>query len=111
MRLTLRIDFDQQRRLGPGKAQLLELIAEHGSISSASRAMGMSYRRAWKLVEELNFMFRERLVTAQTGGAGGGHAELTPSGREVLALYRALEAHAAADTADLDKIRALLPPE
>ncbi len=110
IRLTLRIDFDKQRRLGPGKAQILDMIAEHGSISGAGRAMGMSYRRAWKLVDELNSMFREPLVAAQTGGAGGGRADLTASGREVLRLYRALEAHALSDPATLEQLCLLLSP-
>jgi molybdate transport system regulatory protein len=111
MRLTLRIDFDEQRRLGPGKAQILELIGQHGSITAAGRIMDMSYKRAWKLVGELNKMFREPLVTAQTGGAGGGHATLTPLGQEVLRLYRAIETQAGADRAALDRLGSLLAPE
>jgi molybdate transport system regulatory protein len=109
MRLSLRIYFDKKTRLGPGKAELLELIATHGSISAAGRAMEMSYRRAWKLVEELNTMFSAPLVTARTGGAGGGRAELTPAGAEVLRLYRAIEAHAASDHVSLDQLSSLLP--
>ena len=109
MRLTIRIDFDEQRRLGPGKAQILELIGAHGSITAAGRVMDMSYKRAWKLVGELNTMFREPLVTARTGGVGGGHAALTPMGQEVLRLYRAIEAHAVADNAPLDRLSSLLP--
>ena len=107
MRVSLRIYFDNAHRLGPGKAQLLEFIAEHGSISAAGRAMDMSYRRAWKLVEELNMMFHEPLVTAQTGGTGGGRALLTPAGEEVLRLYRAVEAHTLADARNLEKLRSL----
>jgi molybdate transport system regulatory protein len=108
MRLSLRIDFDKTTRLGPGKAELLERIAEHGSISAAGRAMDMSYRRAWKLVDALNSMFSEKLVVAQTGGTGGGKAALTPAGAEVLRLYRAIEAHAASDRALLEKLSLLL---
>ena len=109
MRVSLRIDFGDGQRLGPGKARLMELIAEHGSISAAGRAMDMSYRRAWKLVENLNGIFREPLVVAQTGGAGGGHAALTETGKTVLLLYRAAEAHAASDQATMQQFANLLP--
>jgi molybdate transport system regulatory protein len=95
-RLTLRIDFDNARQIGPGKIRLLELIHEHGSISAAGRLMGMSYRRAWALVASLNETFAEPLIIARTGGAGGGSAELTAKGHEVVRCYRAIEAHAAA---------------
>ena len=90
-RLTIRFDFDQGRRLGPGTIALLESIDATGSISAAARAHAMSYRRAWLLVEELNQIFREALVTARPGGAGGGGAALTPAGRRVVALYREAE--------------------
>jgi molybdate transport system regulatory protein len=90
-RLTLRIDFGGDRAIGPGKIRLLELIAAHGSISAAGREMGMSYRRAWLLVDSLNHYFREPLVSAQVGGARGGGAALTGFGRTVVAHYRAIE--------------------
>ncbi len=90
-RLTIRFDFDGERRLGPGKIALLESIAETGSISGAGRKHAMSYRRAWLLVEELNRIFGEALVTARPGGAGGGGAALTPAGERVVALYREAE--------------------
>jgi molybdate transport system regulatory protein len=95
MRLTLRIDIDDKHQFGPGKARLLELIAEHGSITAAGRAMGMSYRRAWLLINDLNSMFADKLVEAKPGGKGGGGASLTDLGREVLVAYRRIEAHAA----------------
>jgi molybdate transport system regulatory protein len=95
-RLTLRIDFDKARQLGPGKVRLLELVGEHGSITAASRLMGMSYRRAWSLIVSLNKTFAEPVVVARTGGAGGGSAELTANGREVVRCYRAIEASALA---------------
>lgn len=98
-RLTLRIDFDKSRQLGPGKVRLLELIGEHGSISAASRLMGMSYRRAWSLIVSLNKTFAEPVVVARTGGAGGGSAELTAKGQEVVRCYRAIEATAIAAAA------------
>jgi molybdate transport system regulatory protein len=75
---------------------LLELIAEHGSISAAGRAMGMSYRRAWLLVEDVNTTFAGRLVHAQAGGRSGGRAVLTDLGEDVLATYREAERSAAA---------------
>jgi molybdate transport system regulatory protein len=93
--LYLRIDFGEQGALGPGKTRLMELIAETGSISAAGRAMGMSYRRAWLLVDSLNVAFREPLVAKQTGGSGGGGAVLTRLGREVVRRYRRIERRAA----------------
>lgn len=91
LKLGLRLDFTPGGRLGPGKADLLEAIGRTGSISGAGRAMTMSYRRAWLLVDDLNRMFRQPLVEAQPGGAQGGGARLTPLGHEVLAHYRAVE--------------------
>jgi molybdate transport system regulatory protein len=90
-RLTLRIDFVPGVSLGPGKVRLLELIGAHGSISAAGRAMGMSYRRAWLLVDSLNQAFGTPLVAAKPGGSGGGGAALLPMGRSVVHHYRALE--------------------
>jgi molybdate transport system regulatory protein len=81
--------------LGPGKVELLEAIAKTGSISAAARAMGMSYRRAWVLVEGINQSFRHPLVVTATGGKGGGGALVTEDGLEVLRRYRAMEAKAA----------------
>ena len=91
-RLTIRFDFDGDRRLGAGKVALLEAIARTGSISAAGRAHGMSYRRAWLLVEELNRLFASPLVATRHGGAKGGGAELTQEGRRIVALYRDAEA-------------------
>src|SRR5579863_6493750 len=90
-RVTLRLDFDAGRRLGPGKIALLEAIRDTGSISAGGRAHKMSYRRAWLLVEEMNQMFAKPLVSAKPGGARGGGAALTPAGENVVALYRAAE--------------------
>jgi molybdate transport system regulatory protein len=90
-RLTIRLDFDEDRRLGPGKVALLESIDETGSISGAGRAHAMSYRKAWLLVEEMNRMFAKPLVAARPGGVRGGGAELTDWGRKVVALYREAE--------------------
>lgn len=93
-RLTIRVDFGPHGALGPGKIRLMELIGEKGSITAAGRAMKMSYRRAWLLVDTLNRMFREPLIETQHGGSGGGGAVLTPLGQRVVALYRGIEAGA-----------------
>jgi molybdate transport system regulatory protein len=90
-KLTIRFDLENGVRLGPGKAQLLELIAEHGSIRAAGAAMGMSYRRAWLLGDEINRMFREPAIFTRHGGKSGGGAGLTPFGEELLSRYRRME--------------------
>ncbi|CAN0584811.1 unnamed protein product, partial [Laminaria digitata] len=97
--------------IGPGKAELLGLIDEPGSISAAAREMGMSYRRAWTLVETMNTSFREPLVAAATGGKGGGGATVTDFGREALKRYRAMEDKAAASvTVEMDAFAEMLDP-
>lgn len=93
-RITLRIDFDKNRALGPGKVRLLELLGETGSISGAGRAMGMSYRRAWLLIDALNQTFRHPVVQTRGGGVGGGGADLTAFGSALVANYRAMEQEA-----------------
>lgn len=103
--LHLRIDFGGERSIGPGKIRLLELINDTGSISAAGRALTMSYRQAWLLVDELNRMFREPVVVAQTGGGGGGGAVVTEIGNDVIRLYRDLER--SAHGASTPEIRAL----
>lgn len=104
-RLTLRIDFDEDRAIGPGKMRLLELIDKHGSISEAGRQKGMSYRRAWVLVDNLNHCFRTPVVASQTGGQHGGGASLTDFGYAVVQHYRAVET--AAQKAGATHIEAL----
>jgi molybdate transport system regulatory protein len=94
VRLMIRVAFGRHGALGPGKMKLLELIDRQGSIAGACREMGMSYRRAWLLVEGLKQAFREPVLTTQQGGSSGGSCRLTPYGRTVLARYRAVE-HAA----------------
>ena len=89
--LSIRIDLASGGRIGPGKIALLEAIRSTGSISAAARSIGMSYRRAWLLVEELNRALREPAVTAETGGPGGGGAMVTPTGERVVGLYRTIE--------------------
>ncbi|NWJ23397.1 winged helix-turn-helix domain-containing protein [Rhizobium sp. RM] len=88
---VLRIDFPPGDRLGHGRIELMELIADTGSISAAGRAMDMSYRRTWLLVDALNHMFRQPVIESQRGGKQGGGASLTPFGVEVLERYRAME--------------------
>jgi molybdate transport system regulatory protein len=90
-KLFLRLDLADQVRLGPGKIRLLEEILRRGSISAAGRAMKMSYRRAWLLVDYLNSCFRAPVVATRLGGAGGGKAGVTPLGRAVIRAYHAPE--------------------
>lgn len=102
--LKLRILFDGAM-IGPGKAALLGHIRDTGSIAAAGRQMGMSYKRAWMLVEELNAAFALPLVTSARGGPGGGGAHLTDTGAEVLRLYQ--EVMDRARTAAAEPIAAL----
>jgi molybdate transport system regulatory protein len=94
--LSIRIDFGPGRRVGPGKIELLEQIAALGSISAGGRALDMSYRRAWELIEELNTIFGRPVVVSKTGGKKGGGAVLTPLGLMMISRYRAIERAAAA---------------
>ena len=109
LRTVLRIDFPPAGRLGRGKIMLLELIRETGSISAAGRAMDMSYRRAWLLVDALNRMFSEPSVDTQRGGKQGGGALVTPFGEELIRRYRQMEERAQAaiaeDLAWLESVR------
>lgn len=88
----LRVALTKEHHLGPGKVRLLELIDEQGSISAAARAMAMSYRRAWLLIDSMNAAFREPVLNSAVGGKAGGGATLTPFGHEVIARYRHMEA-------------------
>jgi molybdate transport system regulatory protein len=90
-RLRIRIVFDEVRYFGPGKADLLAGIARTGSIAAAGRDMGMSYKRAWDLVQAMNAMFAVPLVSMARGGAKGGGASLTDEGARVLALYHLVQ--------------------
>lgn len=108
-RLSLRLHFGDAVTFGRGKAELLERIRDEGSISAAGRIMGMSYKRAWSLVEEMNAAFARPLVESSRGGAGGGRAVLTEAGEEVLRRYRAVEAAAWTGAArDIAALHALL---
>lgn len=95
-KLSIRIDLASGARIGPGKVALLEEIARNGSISAGGRALKMSYRRAWELVEDLNRHLGTPVVTTSAGGSGGGGARLTPAGEAVVAAYRDVEASAEA---------------
>jgi molybdate transport system regulatory protein len=94
-RLTLRVDFGSRRSIGPGKIRLLEEIGRGGSISQAGRSLGMSYRRAWLLIDDLNRCFRHAVVRAKSGGSRGGGAVLTEFGARLVHDYRAIETAAA----------------
>jgi len=91
-RFRLRIGTDRELALGPGKVALLEAIQATGSISAAGRKLGMSYRRAWLLVDAMNRSFHEPVITTLTGGREGGGTALTATGAEVIRRYRKIEA-------------------
>lgn len=113
LKLKAQVLLDGIPAMGPGKADLLEAIDRTGSISGAGRDLGMSYRRAWVLVDEMNRCWRERLVEAQSGGGSKSGARLTDQGRQVLTAYRNLEARlaSAAASEDLEILTARLRPE
>jgi len=89
--IRLRIDLSPESALGPGKISLLEHIESTGSLSKAARELGMSYRRAWLLLDDINGMFSDPATTASVGGSGGGGARLTDLGREIVKAYREIE--------------------
>jgi len=90
-RLSIRLDLASGARIGPGKVAVLEEIGRTGSISAAGRALRMSYRRTWELVEELNRSLGTPVVETAAGGSGGGGAVLTAAGKAVIERYRAIE--------------------
>lgn len=95
LKIKLQIYCGEEIAMGPGKADLLDAIAREGSISAAGRALGMSYRRAWLLVDAMNRCWREPLVLTAAGGQSTSGARITAHGAEVLRLYRALQDGAA----------------
>ena len=99
LKVRVWVERDGMKVLGRGRVELLGHIARHRSISAAAKEMGMSYRRAWSLVRDMNAAAGEPLVTVTTGGPGGGGAELTPRGVEAVEMYQALVARLA-KTAD-----------
>jgi molybdate transport system regulatory protein len=106
VRFRLRIRQADLIAIGPGKIALLEAIHEHGSISAAARSLGMSYRRAWLLVDELNRSLDAPATHSGPGGVSGGSSELTPVGLQLISLYRGIEARA--EEACAEQIAALV---
>lgn len=96
---------DERCKLGPGKVRLLRAVGEEGSISGAARSMGMAYRHAWLLIDELNRCFDEPVVVASIGGREGGGASLTAWGEELVQRFERMEAATAASLED--ELRAL----
>src|SRR5215813_2507644 len=91
-RLSIRLDLTEKDRIGPGKIALLEAIRDTGSISEGAKQIGMSYRRAWVLVDQINGALKKPAVAAATGGRRGGGAKLTPGGEKIISIYRSIEA-------------------
>jgi molybdate transport system regulatory protein len=89
--IRFRIDFAEYSNIGPGKIALLESIQTHGSLSAAARAMKLSYRRAWLLLESLNQTFSDRVSVNSVGGIGGGRVQITPFGILLIKCYREIE--------------------
>lgn len=111
VQFRLRISHGDDIAVGPGKIDLLEAIARTGSITAGAKALGMSYRRAWLLVDTMNRCFSMPVVEAEAGGSRGGGTQLTPLGERVIRLYRSIEAKAAkAGAADLATLTELLVP-
>jgi len=110
-RFRLRINKGEQIAIGPGKVALLEAIVDAGSITAAAKQMGMSYRRAWLLVDDMNRCFKKPVVDSAKGGKEGGGTVVTDAGLEVISLYRGIEAQAAKAAAkDLARLNHLLAP-
>jgi molybdate transport system regulatory protein len=111
-RLTIRIDLDDEAALGPGKTRLLELIDAEGSIRRAAVAMGMSYRRAWLLLQDIEAAMGSPVTMAMKGGAKGGGTSLTETGRAVVDRYRAIEKIATASAqAEMRALARLAQPD
>jgi len=111
-RLWIKIYFGDRGQVGPGKIRLLQGIAEQRSISAAARVTGMSYRRAWLLIDQMNKTFRAPVVQTHTGGNTRGGAKLTPLGEEIVVRYLELMATAQAQSAGkLGELAALIRPE
>lgn len=107
----MRIRRGETVALGPGKVALLEAIREHGSISAAARSLGMSYRRAWMLIDELNRSLKSPATVAEQGGHSGGGCMLTPVGEQIIRLYREIEREARKTCAkQIAALVGLMPP-
>lgn len=111
IKIKVQIFRGEDIAMGPGKADLLEAIRDHGSISAAGRALGISYRRTWLLVDMMNRCWQDRLVDTVPGGGRERGAHLTPMGEQVLAAYRAIQ-NAAGDAGEAaaQPLQALLRP-
>ncbi|SAL13808.1 ModE family transcriptional regulator [Caballeronia terrestris] len=96
VRFRMRIKSGDTVALGPGKVDLLEAVQKHGSISAAARSLGMSYRRAWLLIDELNRSLKSPATISEQGGQSGGGCALTPVGENIVRLYREVESEAQA---------------
>ena len=97
--IRFRVDLGREEAIGPGKIALLEQIGRGGSLSQAARELGMSYRRAWQLLDSLNHSFRERVAVTAKGGRHGGGATLTTFGRQLIRTYREFDAEVQARAA------------
>jgi molybdate transport system regulatory protein len=95
VRFRMRIRQADAVAIGPGKIDLLEAVRQQGYISAAARSLGMSYRRAWLLIDELNRTLKAPATSSETGGSAGGGCVLTPVGEKIVRLYREIEAEAA----------------
>ena len=108
VQFRVRITKGDEIAIGPGKVDLLEAIGETGSITAAAKQLGMSYRRAWLLIDTMNRCFKKPVIEAEAGGRRGGGTQLTPTGREIVRCYRSLEAKAqkatVGDLAALEKL-------
>jgi molybdate transport system regulatory protein len=98
--LSIRIDLPSGLSLGPGKIALLEAVKATGSISGASRSTGISYRKTWLMIDEINQAMREPVVTTAIGGNDGGGAVLTPTGEKIIDTYHQVQSRAAEATRD-----------
>ena len=109
--IKIHLPFGQLSAIGPGKADLLEAIASTGSISAGARRLGMSYKRAWDLVDTMNRSFSQPLIATAAGGSHGGGAQVTEFGYEVLRRYREIEVKATqAVSTELEALRSMLAP-
>ncbi|MHA8091128.1 winged helix-turn-helix domain-containing protein [Aquirufa regiilacus] len=91
IKATLRVFNGEDKLFGPGKLELLQFVQETGSISQAAKKMGLSYKKAWDMVNSLNQLCKSPIVQAQTGGVKGGKTVLTPEGLELMDAFRVLE--------------------
>ena len=109
--IKIHLPFGQLSAIGPGKADLLEAIASTGSISAGARRLGMSYKRAWDLVDTMNRSFSQPLIATAAGGSHGGGAQVTEFGCDVLRRYREIEVKATqAVSVELEALRSMLAP-